>query len=135
MAKKTIRRRVYNKPRQTHRNPCDCHHIFFTRRRWSVGRLKTLREHYYTKAYIPRDTLHSMIHSEIAYVPEPSGSSVAFVLKQLEMLENYHAISPDDSLEKKLKVFIALFDCLEELTADSLRVQLKIVRDFYKKPS
>lgn len=117
------------------RLPSLARHIVFTRKRWNVGVFKILREHYYAKASIPRDTLHQVIHSEISYVPLPARSSVIFALSQLDMLESYHAISPKDSIEKKLRVLIAIFDCLEEPTADALRKQLKIVHDYYTKPS
>lgn len=115
-------------------SPNDTHHIMFTRRRWDTGAAKALREHYYAKALIPKDTLHKAIHAELAYVPVPRKVSIMFALNQLQLLEDYHAISADDSFEKKLKVLIALFECLDEPTAEALRQQLEIVQQYYGEP-
>ena len=129
------KRKRKSKRQAYHRlSPNDTHHIMFTRRRWDTGAAKVLREHYYAKALIPKDTLHKAIHAELAYVPVPRKVSIMFALKQLQMLEDYHAISADDSFEKKLRVLIAIFECLEEPTAEALRQQLEIVQQYYGEP-
>lgn len=52
----------------------------------------------------------------------------------LEYLEKYGAIGPDDPIEKRLTVLIALFECIEQPTADALKEQLRLVHEFKKAP-
>ena len=91
--------------------------------------------HWYCSVLIPRETLHREIHHFIGSVPVPRSSSIKIVLRQLDFLERYEAISKDDPIEKRLRVLIALFECIEDDTADALKCQLKIVNRFYSKPS
>ena len=131
MSKKQ-RRGVARKRRATQvRSALDKHHICYQRRFWSLGSLHELREFWYSKIMIPRDTLHRAIHREVAFVPTPRVSSAASALAQLKMLESYGAIKETDSLEKRLELYIALFDCIEPETADGFRKQLEIVRNFH----
>ena len=60
---------------------------------------------------------------------------VWYILACLEMLQTYGAIGPNDTLEKRLEILIALFDPIAKPTADALREQLKIVHEFHNKPS
>lgn len=115
------------------KNPFDRHHIFFIRKEWSRGDLKRLRLHPYCVVTLRRDTLHRYIHMHLAYIPPPRSSTVKDVLSHLSYLEKYGSIRDDDSLEKRLTVLIALFDCVEQPTADALREQLALVHEFNKK--
>ncbi len=57
-------------------------------------------------------------------------------LNQLMMLEQSGAISDDDDIEKRLMILAALFDCVEQPTADAFRKQQQVAHEFYtKKPS
>lgn len=112
----------------------DCHHIFFQKRFWKGGLKGEFRMHWYCKVYIPRNTLHKEIHAQITSVPVPKYSNIRGVIEQLKMLEHYGAIRDTDSIEKRLKVLIALFECSEDPTADALRKQLEIVQGFYHQP-
>lgn len=49
------------------------------------------------------------------------------------MLEQAGAISDDDNIEKRLMVLAALFDCVEQPTADAFRKQQQIAHEFYNK--
>lgn len=82
---------------------------------------------------IPRSTLHRQIHERIKNVPVPKTINAINALAQLRKLEEQGAISEQDSLLKRLKVLIALFDCIEQPTADALKAQLEVAREFYKK--
>lgn len=82
---------------------------------------------------MPRD-LHERLHAEVPGVPVPNGDSVKHALDQIDYLSNFGAISEKDNAEKRLSVLIALFDCIEQPTADALKEQLKIIREYYKTP-
>jgi hypothetical protein len=112
----------------------DSHHILYQKRHWCRGYLKVLREHDYCVIDIPRDTLHRQIHEWLGDIPIPSDNNAKEVLRNITLLEKQGAISNDDPLERRLTILIALFDCIEQPTADALRKQLKITRDFYEKP-
>lgn len=135
MAKKKLRYRkskhIYHPPK----TPLDMHHIFFIGRKWGCGYLCQLRQYWYCKIYIPRDSLHRYIHENLANIPTPRPQSAKDALDQLKYLEKYGAIHDADCLEKRLELLIALFECSEQRTADALKQQLAIVHEFYEKPS
>lgn len=74
-----------------------------------------------------------MIHSEVSHIPVPRNSSIKSALEQLKLLEQRGGICQEDSIEKRLMVLHALFDCIEPATADALKKQLEIVREYNKK--
>ena len=113
---------------------CDKHHIFFTRRAWRSGLAFALRHNPYSIVMIPRATLHKQIHESARSVPVPSNYAIEGAFEQLNLLEKRGAISETDNIEKRLKVFIALFECIADPTANALRKQLEIVQNYYHKP-
>ena len=113
------------------KTPFDRHHIFYIRREWNKGKLDKIRLHPYSIVPLHRDTIHRYLHVHLACIPAPSSRVVDGVLQQLDMLEKYGAIGPDDCLEKRLTVLIALFECIAQPTADALKEQLRLVREFY----
>lgn len=138
MSKKKKRYNKRHKKRKIRRIECpyikDCHHILWKKNKWNQGSLRQLRDHYYCKIYIPRNTLHYYIHQSMAEIPVPEEVDAKTVLWHLDYLEKYDAISEKDTFEKRLLVLIALFDCSSQPTADALRKQLDLVREFNKKP-
>lgn len=132
MSKKKRRYHAKRKPHCT-RSPLDKHHICYQRRYWNVGYLRELREFWYSKIMIPRDTLHHQIHQEVGQVPPPKSVNARAALVQLRNLERYGAIKETDNLERRLEIYIALFDCVEQATADGFRRQLEVVRKFNQK--
>ena len=112
----------------------DTHHIFFTRVGYNGPFANKLRTYWYCIVEIPKGTLHHMIHEKVRYVPVPRNSTISDVLEELAKLESYDAIGPDDSIEKRLKVLISLFDCVDQPTADALKKQLEIVTGYNKPP-
>lgn len=116
------------------KTPFDRHHIFWIRKEWSKGELNKLRLHPYCIVSLRRDTIHIFLHTHLAYIPTPRPLIVKEVLHHLKYLEDYGAISLDDPIEKRLRVLIALFDCVEQPTADALREQLRLVYEFKKAP-
>ena len=130
-----VKKKRHKKKRaRRHISQFDRHHILYIRREWSRNGLGRLRLHPYCIVSIPRDTLHRYIHAHLAYIPTPKPFVVDEILYHLGYLEEYGAISMDDPIEKRLKVLIALFDCIEQPTADALRKQLELVHDFKKAP-
>lgn len=115
------------------KTPYDRHHILYIRKEWNKGRLNKLRLHPYCIVPMDRDSLHRYLHVHLACIPAPSGGVVDSVLMQLEFLERYGAISQEDDVEKRITVLIALFECIAQPTADALKEQLRIIREFYTK--
>lgn len=115
------------------KNPLDRHHIFYPRKEWNQGKLDKLRLHPYCIFSLDRDTIHRYLHIHLAFIPTPSRKIIDRVIFQLNALEKRGAIGPADSLEKRLIVLTALFECSAQPTADALKEQLRLVREFYKK--
>lgn len=134
--KKRLRQRIkQSRKSYSPTTKCDIHHLLWTRKSWKSGYIRELRMHWYCRILIPRDTLHKEIHHYIGSIPVPRNISAKSALEQLRYLEKYGGISPDDPIEKRLKVLIALFECIEDCTAEALKIQLRIVNKFYNKPS
>ena len=118
---------------KTIKSQFDRHHIFYIRKEWSRGPLDELRLHPYCMVPIHRDTLHRFLHTHLACIPAPRMSSAKEALFHLQYLEDYGAIGPDDCIEKRLEVLIALFRYVEEPTAEALKKQLELVYEFNRK--
>lgn len=108
----------------------DTHHILYQKRNWHGESLTMLRDYWYCKAEIPKNTLHRRIHSIVPNVPVPKAINARSALEQMKTLERYEVIHESDTIERKLEVLIALFDYVEQPTADALKRQLDIVRKF-----
>ena len=134
MAKKKKRYKKRKKQPRPVSNIRDKHHLCYQRNKWARGSLRLLRDYWYCRVSIPRDTLHKKLHIEMPDIPVPSDSSAKSALKQLEMLEQYSVISEFDSIERRLDLLASLFDCSDQATADAFRKQLEIVREFNKTP-
>lgn len=129
MAKKKIKKRRNKKTK----SPFDRHHIFYIRREWSKGKLERLRMHPYCIIPLHRDTIHRYLHVHLGCIPTPPQRVVDNIVAQLESLEQSGTISQNDSLEKRLIVLTSLFECVAQPTADALKEQLRVVREFNKK--
>ena len=112
----------------------DMHHIFYQRRHYNHGALYELRNYFYCKVIIPKDTVHQAIHEFLGDVPAPSERNTEEAMIHLKILEDYHAIKEEDSIEQRLSILFAIFDCMEQPTADALMKQLEIVRKFKRRP-
>lgn len=114
------------------KTPYDKHHILYIKEEWNKHGLEELRVHPYCIIKMERNTIHKYIHSHLAYIPVPREYSAKTVLFHLECLEKYGVIGLEDTIEKRLSVLIALFECVEQPTADALREQLELVHEFKK---
>lgn len=76
--------------------------------------------------------MHKAIHRRIDNVPVPKSTNAKNALEQLRKLEAYGAIHEDDTIEMRLELLAALFDCVEQPTADAFRRQLQVVREYKK---
>lgn len=121
---------VYHQPK----TPYDIHHIFWTGRKWNAGYLASLRQHWYCRVVIPRDTLHRYIHENLAMIPTPRPESAKDALEHLQRLERYGAIHDEDSFVRRLEVLIALFEYVEPRTTEGLRNELGLVYEFSENP-
>ena len=135
--KRRLRKRIKQSYRQNPSNPStkDIHHLLWTRKSWKGGAIGELRMYWYCRVAIPKETLHREIHHHLKNVPVPRYQSAKSVLQQLGYLEKYGGISEKDPIEKRLKVLITLFECIEDDTTNALKMQLEIVNKFYNKPS
>lgn len=111
----------------------DRHHLLWYKREYSKGWAKRIRDHWYLHVEIPRDTLHRQIHYEVAHIPVPRVIAIKGALEQLNLLEEFGGINKDDSIEKRLMVLMALFDCCEPATYNALKKQYDVVCEFYNK--
>lgn len=111
----------------------DVHHLCFMRKNWNYGYAKAIRQFYYCKVKIQRDTLHRYIHENMSNIPTP-GSSARTIYEQLLMLDRMGVLHDDDSIEKRLMVLTSLFDGVEQPTADALKRQTSIIQKFKNKP-
>ena len=135
MAKKKKRRYKRNtKARRHNYSVIDKHHLCWTERSWNRGPLRELRLHWYCIVRIKRDELHLYIHHNMNLIPPPSELHAKMALEQLAYLEDAGTISEFDSLERRLGILAALFDCCEQPTADAFRKQLDIVREYKTSP-
>lgn len=112
------------------KTPFDKHHIFYIRKDWNKGELDKLRLHHYCVVKVRRSTLHRYLHTHLAYIPAPNEHYATLIINHLKFLEDNKAITPKDTLEKRLGVLISLFEFVEQPTADALKEQLKIVHEF-----
>jgi len=110
----------------------DVHHLCYQQKKWQCGNLRKLKDFWYCKISIPRDTLHRHIHLMLGDIPTPKDASAVYALEQLRILEKYEAISEYDSIERRLNILASLFDCSDQETADAFREQLRIINEFKK---
>ena len=114
-------------------NTVDNHHLFISRRSYQKSSANKLRRHWYCVVPIRKD-LHREIHALAGEVPIPKKNNVDGILFQLGLLEKFGGINPQDSIEKRLQVLIALTECSSQKTCDALKKQLEIC-DRFNKPS
>lgn len=133
MAKKK-KRYKRKKRQQINYSARDTHHLCFQKNQWQKGNLRLLKDFWYCKIKIKRDTLHRQIHENIKNITPPKDINAKKALEQLELLEKYCAISEFDSIERRLEILASLFDCSDQDTADDFRAQLRIICEFKKPP-
>ena len=109
------------------------HHLCWPRKRWDRGYARLLRYHWYFIVEIPADTLHREIHARIEGIPVPDGRAAKSAYEQVVLLDERGALHQGDTVENRLNLLAALFDCIEQPTADAFREQMFLVHRFNKK--
>jgi len=134
MSKHKKKRRASHKRKRRQISPSvrDRHHLCYQKGKWGYGYLRELRDYWYCRISIPRDTLHRAIHCAVNDIPVPKNRSAKDALEQLRSLEKYGAITEFDSIERRLNLLIALFECSDQETADAFKEQLKVVCEYKK---
>lgn len=122
------------KKRRVNLHAKDWHHCLFQKRHWHTGWAKRLREHEYCGSMIPKNTLHRFIHEGVNDVPLADGKSCRIAVEAINNWLEAGYIHLDDPLEQKLLTLITIFNTLEPRTAEVLRKQLHIVRDYKQRP-
>ena len=132
MSKKNVckRRKRFNRQSPI-RNSRDCHHLLFQRKHWNNGWAKLLREHWYFKIMIPRDTLHASIHSKIHDIPTPNGSLLKETYNELLRREKLGFISEKDSYPERINFLIELWEEKCPATVAILFWQKEVISKFY----
>lgn len=132
--KKKKKKKSRKKKEVKTKSSLDRHHIFYVRNEWNKGELEKLRMHPYCIIPMDRDGIHRYIHTHLAYIPVPKEFNVESVIFQLKCLEKHEVINQEDPIERRLAILIALFECIEQPTADALKEQLRLVHEFKKAP-
>lgn len=110
----------------------DLHHLVWTRRAWNKGIAKELRQHWYMRVEIPKDTLHRQIHHEIPNgIPVPNGKEIKHVLDALRTYEKYGVISHNDNIDKRMSILLPLF---QGRAKNAMYKQFRIVSKFMYPP-
>ena len=129
MSKKKRKKRVISNDHSK-----DWHHIFFQKRHWKTDWAKLLRDHSYCGSMLPKHTLHRYIHENIKDIPVPDGKSCRMALEAINNWLETGYISMDSPIEQKLIVLINVFNRLSPETAQALRKQLEIIRNYHQRP-
>lgn len=127
-------KRSKQKRKQRDRGVENTHHLCWPRKNWNGGYAHAIRQHWYFCVEIPAQTLHRVIHEEMSGIPVPDGAVARGAYEQVVLLEKQGALHPEASVETRLSLLIALFDCAAQPTADGFKEQLRIVRRFKKAP-
>lgn len=118
------------KKRRGHFSPTaqDLHHICYTRRGWSQGYARALREHPFCKVYIPRDTLHRAIHVNLSQIPAPEGNDAKRVFEYLMRLERAGQLDYAADILERLDFLIAHLET--STTVEALKKQRGLVEQY-----
>lgn len=109
----------------------DVHHIWFIAREYSGKYTSQLRNFWYCKMSIPRDTLHREIHRNVARVPLPKDSSAREAIAILKDLDKRGALKETHSILTRLQLLICIFEYVEPDTTLALKAQYEVVEKFY----
>ena len=110
-------------------NTFDSHHICFPKSNWENKYAKKIRTHWYFIIKIPKDTVHQEIHRNIPSIPVPNEYSAKRIYTQILFLENNGMLSETDSIQKRIRLLVMLFDNIEQPTSEALKEQLEIIQD------
>lgn len=134
MSKKKWRYKKRKHKKKVNTSALNTHHLCFIRRNWGRKYAKAIRQFYYCQIELPKDTVHRIIHEKLYEVPAPREVVAKYAYEQLLLLQKYGALHENDPIEKRLMILAALFDCVEQPTADAFRKQLEIVQNYKSKP-
>jgi len=108
----------------------NAHHLLWQRKHWNIGYIHKLREHWYMRVSIPKDTLHKYIHENMEEIPTPNTVSAKIMLEMLDLLAQTGFITPLDDIEKRLLVLLDLIPYDESDMRMAIKKQLRLVRNY-----
>ena len=108
----------------------NAHHLLWQRKHWNIGYIHKLREHWYMRVSIPKDTLHKYIHENMEEIPTPNAVSAKIMLEMLDFLAQTGFITPLDDIEKRLMVLLDLIPYDESDMRIAIKKQLRLVRNY-----
>jgi len=106
-------------------------HFLYQKRHWQQGYARALREHWYSGAYIPQQTLHRIIHSKLHDIPVPNGRDCKRAYEELIRREREGLITRDDTPMQKLEFLVEMFKDSCHATTAMLLWQKQIIEKFY----
>lgn len=111
----------------------DFHHLLYQRRHWSQGYARALRNHPYMGKMIPRDSLHSLIHSKIHDIPCPNGRECRMAYEEVVRREREGLIDVlHDSCEQRLDLLIEIWEDKCPATVAVLKWQRDLIAKNYE---
>lgn len=124
-----LRRRAQKlKTKPQHESSTDLHHLCWPRKKWKNGFASEIRNHWYFKISIPKNTLHCGIHAIMQGIPVPDGTIAKQAYLHVMVLEHNGFLSSSDPFETRLRLLIALFHGTK--TGSAFKKQLEIVQNF-----
>lgn len=129
-------RKQLNKAPKVNMSAVDCHHLLWQSGHWNTGYKKRLREHWYMKKMIPKNTLHREIHSKIADIIAPHDRLCEKAFRELTRMEREGLIHPEDTAEQRIDFLLSMWSIDEcPMTVLALVYEQAIIREFYTKGS
>lgn len=118
--------KLRNKP--NHESSHDLHHLCWPRKKWNNGFAREIRNHWYFKVMIPKNTLHYGIHTLMVGIPMPDSDKAKKAYHRLSFLEAQDKLNPNDSVEKRLRLLASFFP--DTATGRAFIEQLNIVQNY-----
>ena len=109
----------------------DLHHLCWPRKKWHNGYAGVIRNHWYFKVYIYKNTLHKEIHGVMQGIPVPDVAVAKQAVMRLRTLEHEGRLHQSDSVETRLRLLASLFP--KTATGLAFNRQLSVVQH-YKPP-
>lgn len=111
----------------------DAHHLLFFRRLWIQGHYqRLLREHWYCKVDIPRNTLHKAIHTMFpSGIPVPDSITARRVYETLLYYEDKKIIRKSDSPAIRSGILAYIFRNEDLEVYNALKEQYDLINGYY----
>lgn len=107
--------------------------MLYQKRYWNHGYAQKLRNNWYMKIMIPKDTLHRDLHEKIHDVPVPNEEDCRIALIVLRELSIRGVISDNDPAWVRLDTLIEIWKGTNPTTIEVLKWQRDVIFKFFTK--